>query len=434
MKFYSTNKTTKPTSFKEAVFKGLPEDNGLFMPEIIPVLSADFFENISDYSLTEIAFQVIRPYVTGEIDDASLKTILEETLSFEIPLKKITDNTYSLELFHGPTLAFKDIGARFLARTMSHFLKSEGRKLNVLVATSGDTGSAVANGFYKVPNIEVIILYPSGKISQFQEQQMTTLGENITAIELDGTFDDCQHLVKQAFLDEKLANSKNLTSANSINVARLLPQSIYYFHAYAQLDKTERQNVVFSVPSGNYGNLTAGLLAQKMGLPVKHFIASANANNTVPEYLETGVYKARPSVETISNAMDVGNPSNFARLLDLYGDDWKAMKAAISGYSYSDEETRAAIKKVYQETGYILDPHGAVAYLGLEDYLKDDDNKTGIILETAHPIKFDNSVEPQIGKKLEMPAHLSLTNADKKSIGMKNSFADFKNFLEMLKN
>lgn len=429
MKFYSTRKITKPTHFKDAVFKGLPDDNGLFMPEYIPALPEEFFRDISDLSLPEIGFKVIKPFVENEIDDDALKNILQDTFAFDIPIKHISENKYALELFHGPTLAFKDVGARFLARTMSHFLTQKGKKLQVLVATSGDTGSAVANGFYKVPNIDVIILYPSGKISDFQEQQMTTLGENITAIELDGRFDDCQDLVKKAFLDKSLSNSLNLTSANSINIARLLPQSIYYFYAYAQIEKSKRKNLVFSVPSGNYGNLTAGILAQKMGLPIKHFVAASNANDIVPKYLRTGIYQAKSSVETISNAMDVGNPSNFARLLDLYENDWDKMKKSISGYSFTDSQTRETIKEVYKSTDYVLDPHGAVAYLGLEKYLESNKDDTGVILETADPVKFKNTVEPEIGKNIELPNHLKLTNADKKSIELANNFDDFKNFL-----
>lgn len=432
MKYYSTKGEVTPVSFKEAIFKGLPDDNGLFMPESIPKLSESFFERISEMTLPEIGLEVIQQYTEGEIPTEDLKKIVEDTLAFEIPLKEIKKDVYSLELFHGPTLAFKDVGARFLARSLSYFSASEDKKLTVLVATSGDTGSAVANGFYNVPNIDVVILYPSGKISDFQEQQMTTLGGNITALEIDGTFDDCQKLVKLAFLDKKLSKEKNLTSANSINMARLLPQSIYYFYAFAQLSEEQKKKAVFAVPSGNYGNISAGLLAQKMGLPIAHFLACSNANDTVPKYLETSEYIAKPSVPTISNAMDVGDPSNFVRMLDLFGNSHKQMTEAITGYSFSDDETRATITRVFEETDYVLDPHGAVAYLGLEDYLESNSG-TGIILETAHPVKFASTVEEQIPQKMQIPTHIELTSLEKKSIAMNKDFDSFKNFLEKLK-
>ncbi len=432
MKYYSTKGEVTPVSFKEAIFKGLPDDNGLFMPESISKLSESFFERISEMTLPEIGLEVIQQYTEGEIPTEDLKKIVEDTLAFEIPLKEIKKDVYSLELFHGPTLAFKDVGARFLARSLSYFSASEDRKLTVLVATSGDTGSAVANGFYNVPNIDVVILYPSGKISDFQEQQMTTLGGNITALEIDGTFDDCQKLVKLAFLDKKLSKEKNLTSANSINMARLLPQSIYYFYAFAQLSEEQKKKAVFAVPSGNYGNISAGLLAQKMGLPIAHFLACSNANDTVPKYLETSEYIAKPSVPTISNAMDVGDPSNFVRMLDLFGNSHKQMTEAITGYSFSDDETRATITRVFEETDYVLDPHGAVAYLGLEDYLESNSG-TGIILETAHPVKFASTVEEQIPQKMQIPTHIELTKLEKKSIEMSKDFDSFKNFLENLK-
>ncbi len=432
MKYYSTKGEVTPVSFKEAIFKGLPDDNGLFMPVSIPKLSESFFERISEMTLPEIGLEVIQQYTEGEIPTEDLKKIVEDTLAFEIPLKEIKKDVYSLELFHGPTLAFKDVGARFLARSLSYFSASEDKKLTVLVATSGDTGSAVANGFYNVPNIDVVILYPSGKISDFQEQQMTTLGGNITALEIDGTFDDCQKLVKLAFLDKKLSKEKNLTSANSINMARLLPQSIYYFYAFAQLSEEQKKKAVFAVPSGNYGNISAGLLAQKMGLPIAHFLACSNANDTVPKYLETSEYIAKPSVPTISNAMDVGDPSNFVRMLDLFGNSHKQMTEAITGYSFSDDETRATITRVFEETDYVLDPHGAVAYLGLEDYLESNSG-TGIILETAHPVKFASTVEEQIPQKMQIPTHIELTNLEKKSIAMNKDFDSFKNFLEKLK-
>lgn len=428
MKYYSTKGSVDPVSFQEAIFKGLPEDNGLYMPETIPELPSSFFDEISDYSLPEIGFKVIKPYVGNEISDEDLKRIIDETLSFDIPLVKIKEGAYSLELFHGPTLAFKDVGARFLARALSHFTKKEDKKLTVLVATSGDTGSAVANGFYNVPNIEVVILYPSGKVSDFQEQQMTTLGGNITALEIDGTFDDCQKLVKEAFLDEELRSRLNLTSANSINMARLLPQSVYYFHAFAQLSEAEKKNVVFSIPSGNYGNLSAGLIAQKMGLPIKHFLACSNANDTVPSYLWNGDFKPKPSVSTISNAMDVGNPSNFIRMLDIFDGSHRKMSERVTGYAYTDDATRDIIRKVFALTGYVLDPHGAVGYLGLSDYMSFNEG-TGIVLETAHPVKFKKTVEEELSLTIKIPLHITTTNLAKKSVPLSKELKEFKTFL-----
>lgn len=428
MKYFSTKGEVTPVSFQDAIFKGLPTDNGLFMPEEIPLLPASFFENISNLSLPEIGFRVIHPFVDGEIPDNELNLLLEDTLNFDIPLVKIKEGVYSLELFHGPTLAFKDVGARFLARSLSYFTKQKNRKLTVLVATSGDTGSAVANGFHNVPNIEVIILYPSGKVSSFQEQQMTTLGENITALEVDGTFDDCQKLVKDAFLDRELRSTKNLTSANSINMARLLPQAVYYFYAWAQLSDKEKKNTVFSIPSGNYGNLSAGLIAQQMGLPVKHFLACSNSNDTVPQYLWNGKFEPKPSVTTISNAMDVGNPSNFVRMLHLFRGSHSNMSEYISGYAYTDESTRKTIQQIYALNGYVLDPHGAVGYMGLVDY-QNSHNVTGIVLETAHPVKFNATVEAEIGMKVPLPSHIKLTNLEKKSIPISKDFGDFKDFL-----
>lgn len=430
MKYFSTKGTVEPVSFQEVIFKGLPDDNGLFMPEEIPQLPSSFFDGISELTLPEIGFEVIRPFVDGEIPDEQLKVILEDTLSFDIPLVKIKDGVYSLELFHGPTLAFKDVGARFLARSLSYFTKQQEKKLTVLVATSGDTGSAVANGFYNVPNIEVIILYPSGKVSAFQEQQMTTLGGNITALEVEGTFDDCQKLVKDAFLDEELRSTKNLTSANSINMARLLPQAVYYFYAWAQLSDEEKKNAVFSIPSGNYGNLSAGLIAQHMGLPIKHFLACSNANDTVPHYLWNGKFEPKPSVATISNAMDVGNPSNFVRMLHLFGGSHSKMTNRITGFAYTDESTRKTIQQTYALTGYVLDPHGAVGYMGLVDY-QNSNKGTGIVLETAHPVKFNQTVEEEIGINIPLPTHVESTNFEKKSISFSKDFDHFKQFLKI---
>ena len=427
MQYYSTNKKAKKVSFKEAVVKGLADDKGLYFPEEIPQLPQSFFDEIEQYKVHEIAYRFLKPYAGDDLSDNELIDLLQDALNFDIPLVKVKDNIYSLELFHGPTLAFKDVGARVMARFLSKFAAQD-NKVTILVATSGDTGSAVANGFLGVPGIDVVVLYPKGMVSEIQEKQFTTLGKNITALEVNGTFDDCQRMVKEAFADKELNEKMQLSSANSINVARFLPQAVYYFYAYAQLaDKTKP--VAISVPSGNYGNLTAGLIAKKSGLPVHHFIASANINDVVPEYLEKGIFTPRPSVATISNAMDVGNPSNFARILELYGHDWHKIKAEISGYSFSDDETRKTIRKVYDEQGYILDPHGAVAYLGLNEYLKNDEVQ-GIFLETAHPAKFFDTVQKEISGTLEIPQRLKASlEKEKKSIEIGNSLEDLKGFL-----
>ncbi len=429
MNYYSTNHQVNPANFEEAIFRGLPADNGLYMPERIPSLSSSFISSLPTMSLPEMGYEILKLFVDGEIPNDALKLIIEDTLSFDIPLSEIKGGVYALELFHGPTLAFKDVGARFLARCLSYFTRKNEKQLTVLVATSGDTGSAVANGFYNIPGVNVIILYPKGKVSGFQEQQMTTLGGNITALEIDGTFDDCQYLVKQAFLDDELRVDRNLTSANSINMARLLPQSIYYFYAWSRLSEIEKEEVVFAIPSGNYGNLAAGLIAHKMGLPVKHFLACSNANDTVPMYLWNGKFEPKPSIATISNAMDVGNPSNFVRMLDLFDQSYQKMIGKINGYAYTDESTRDTIQKTYGLSGYILDPHGAVGYLGLMDYYKKNTG-TGIVLETAHPIKFRETVEEQIKTKVPMPEHVSLTNLEKKSITFSKNFEDFKIYLQ----
>ena len=427
MNYYSTNKRSSKVSFKQAVIKGLADDKGLYFPEEIPLLPKSFFEEIDTYSIDEIAYQFLKPYVGNDLPNNELSDLLSEALNFDIPLVPVYDELYSLELFHGPTLAFKDVGARVMARFLSKFAAQD-NKVTVLVATSGDTGSAVANGFLNVPGIDVVVLYPQGMVSEIQEKQFTTLGNNITALEVQGTFDDCQRMVKQAFADKELNKKMQLSSANSINVARFLPQAVYYFYAYAQI-KDKTKPVVVSVPSGNYGNLTAGLIAKKSGLPIKHFIASANINDVVPEYLEKGVFTPRPSVATISNAMDVGNPSNFARILELYNHDWKKITADISGFSFTDDETRQAIKLVYNQYGYILDPHGAVAYLGLNEYLKQNQAQ-GIFLETAHPAKFYDTVRQVIPDGLQIPENLKQSLAkSKKSIVIGNSFGDLKEFL-----
>ncbi|MEQ8242873.1 threonine synthase [Fulvivirga sp.] len=424
MKFYSTKRSVEPVSFKEAVIKGLPEDNGLFMPEYIPQLSEEFFANLNKKSIHEIGLEVALPFVGDDISKSDLEQIVTETLNFDIPVVKVEDNIYSLELFHGPTCAFKDVGARFLARCLSQF---SDEKVTVLVATSGDTGSAVANGFLGVPNVDVIILYPKGKVSHLQEQQLTTLGQNITALEVDGTFDDCQALVKTAFLDKELNKSIKLTSANSINIARLIPQSFYYFWAMKQLPSD--QKIVFSVPSGNYGNLTAGLLAKAMGLGIKGFVASSNANDIVPQYLNENIYKPRPSQQTISNAMDVGNPSNFGRMTELYKQSWDDITKDITGYSFYDGETKAAMKKVFDEKGYVLDPHGAVGYLGLKKYLKQNDY-LGVFLETAHPAKFLDTVNEVIGE-IEIPERLeAYLHKTKVSIPIDNDYEVLKTILK----
>lgn len=429
MEYYSTKNKLNRASFEKAVRKGLPSDDGLFMPEIIAKLPDAFFKELPGMSLAEIGLRTLHPFVGGEIDDESLIALVEEAFSFETPLTKVTDDTYALELYHGPTLAFKDIGARFMARSLSYFNKQHSQEVTVLVATSGDTGSAVANGFLGVKNVNVVILYPKGKVSEFQEKQMTTLGENIHAIEVDGNFDDCQALVKKAFLDDKLTSEFGLTSANSINVARFLPQMIYYFYAVGQLRKAGKP-IVFSVPSGNYGNLTAGLFAQRMGLEVNRFVASTNSNSIVPDFLASGLYETRQSVSTISNAMDVGAPSNFARMADLFHGHIEEFRSDLAGYYYTDDQTTDGLKELYSQYGYIADPHGAVGYLGLKAYREEhpQDDFTGIFLETAHPIKFKEVVEPTLGIKLDIPESLQeALKKDKKTTQCSTEYGDFKN-------
>lgn len=430
MKYYSTNKRSAEVSLQEAVVKGLAPDNGLYMPENIAKLPADFFNTIDKLSFQEMSFQVARAFFGEDIDDQTLREIVFDTLAFETPIVEVEKGIYSLELFHGPTLAFKDVGGRFMARLLEYFVKKQGqKKVNVLVATSGDTGSAVANGFLGVEGIHVYVLYPKGKVSNIQECQFTTLGQNITALEVDGTFDDCQALVKTAFLDEDLNKVLNLTSANSINVARFLPQAFYYFNAYAQLKKSGKaQNVVFSVPSGNFGNLTAGLIAKAMGLPVKRFIAANNSNDIFYQYLKTGEYAPRSSVQTIANAMDVGNPSNFVRILDLYKHSHKAITTEISGYTYNDEQIRETVKKTFADTKYLLDPHGACGFQALKDGLQA--GETGVFLETAHPAKFLERVESIISSKVEIPVKLkAFMEGKKKSIALDKTFDSFKALL-----
>ncbi len=428
MKLYSTNSPENYVSLKEAVIKGLPDDNGLFMPKSITELPLGFINNLSKYSFSELAFEIAKHLIQDSIPLPNLESIINQAVNFPAPVVQLDHNFHILELFHGPSLAFKDFGARFMAHTMSYFNKDEDKELVILVATSGDTGGAVAAGFYDTPGIKVVILYPSGKVSDLQEKQLTTLGKNISALEINGTFDDCQALVKKAFLDQDLNKGIRLSSANSINIARLIPQSFYYFEAFKQVDATRK--VVFTVPSGNFGNITAGLLAKKMGLPIDHFIAATNINDIVPQYLKTGDYKPKPSIATISNAMDVGNPSNFARMLDLYGSTWNNLKNDISGYSYTDDQTAKAIKTVFDTYNYTIDPHGAVGYLAFEEYLKANPNKLGIILETAHPSKFINIVEPAINTSVNIPERLAvLASKEKQAILLEKDYTPFKDWL-----
>lgn len=431
MNYYSTNGTAPMADLKKAVVKGLAEDRGLYMPEHIKTLPQAFFDNIQDMSFRDIAYNVAAAFFGEDVDGDALQDIVYDTLSFDCPVVKVTDNIYSLELFHGPTLAFKDVGARFMARLLQYFLRRSGNdeQVNVLVATSGDTGSAVANGFLGVEGIHVYVLYPKGKVSPIQECQFTTLGHNITAIEVDGVFDDCQALVKSAFMDAELNEHMRLTSANSINVARFLPQAFYYFNAYAQLRRLGKAaDMVVCVPSGNFGNICAGLFAKRMGLPIKHFIAANNANDVFYQYLQTGIYTPQPSIQTIANAMDVGDPSNFARIYDLYGKDWKAIRTDISGATYTDEQIADTMRQVFKTTGYVCDPHGACGFRALSERLRD--GETGVFLETAHPAKFKQTVDSILGSDIEIPAKLqAFMNGKKQSVAMSSDFKAFKQFL-----
>jgi threonine synthase len=428
----STNNKNIRISFKDAVIKGIAEDGGLFMPVSIPRLSSDFYDSMSSKSFVDIAYYVSKELLQDEISLKDLKKVIDHSITFDAPLTQLDQFKYVLELYHGPTLAFKDFGSRFMANI---FALLRGKKeITILVATSGDTGSAVANGFLNVDGIKVVLLYPAGKVSKIQEQQLTTLDGNITSVEVDGNFDDCQRLVKQAFADKQLNETLNLSSANSINIARLIPQSFYYFYAYAQLEKLHDgslNDLVISVPSGNFGNLTAGLIAYQMGLPVNNFIAAVNSNDVFPNYLFSGYYRAKPSIRTISNAMDVGNPSNFARLTHLFNNDFSAIKSLIKSYSFSDDETRDAIKEVYEKYNYIIDPHGAVGYLGLKKYENENIEKSfGIILETAHPAKFKDTVDDVLEIDLPLPEELaSCLNKGKHSILMSNNFNELKKYL-----
>ena len=402
MRYFSTSHQSPKVDFKQATLNGQAPDKGLYFPERIPEVSKELIENIEQYSNEEIAYQVMQPYVGDSIPGDELRRIVSETINFEIPLVPVTDDIFSLELYHGPTLAFKDVGARFMSRCLGYFVKGQQQKVIVLVATSGDTGGAVANGFYEVDGIEVVILYPSGKVSAVQEKQLTTLGKNIHALEVDGTFDDCQQMVKEAFMDKGLNEKLFLTSANSINVARWLPQQLYYFFAYKQWANKNNPPVI-AVPSGNFGNICAGLLAHISGLPVQHFIAACNANDVVPQFMQTERYDPKKAVATISNAMDVGNPSNFVRILQIFHHQFKALQNVLSSYSITDDETKATLKYVYEAHNYLLDPHGAVGFLALQHYLQTHPNQKGIVLETAHPVKFYDVVEPVTGQPVPIP-------------------------------
>jgi threonine synthase len=432
MKYYSTNNPNHIVSLREAVFKGLAPDKGLYMPQSIPQLPSKFIEKLTAISHDEIATTISSALFGEDIPADDLQQITLESLNFPVPLVQIDKNVFSLELYHGPTMAFKDVGARFMARTLAYFTKNHASEIHVLVATSGDTGSAVANGFLAVKGIKVHILYPKGLVSTLQERQFTTLNQNITAIEVEGTFDDCQHLVKEAFTDAEINDTLSLTSANSINLARLLPQSIYYFFAVSQLGTTIDPPVI-CVPSGNFGNITAGLIAKRMGLPVKKFIAATNVNDIFPQYLTTGNYNPRPSVSTIANAMDVGDPSNFVRILELYNKSLDALKTDVEGFSYTDNELSEGINHLYKSTGYLPDPHGAAGYLGLIDHMKSNPSDRGIFLETAHPAKFHETVEAITGDRVEIPERLkNFLSMEKKVIQISSDYNDFKKYLQGL--
>lgn len=429
MHYYSLSNPNETTNFAQAVVNGIAPDRGLYFPSEIPRLPASFFDKIEEMNVHEMALTAIQAFVGDEIPKEELERIVKTTLDFEFPVVAVEDQIGSLELFHGPTLAFKDVGARFMAQCLGYFNKQNStQKVTVLVATSGDTGGAVANGFLGVEGIEVVILYPKGKVSKVQEQQLTTLGQNITALEVDGVFDDCQDMVKTAFLDSEITNQRTLTSANSINVARWLPQMLYYFLAYRQL-KHKNKPLVVAVPSGNFGNICAGMIAQQMGLPIDHFVAATNVNDAVPAYLESGNYQAVKTTPTISNAMDVGDPSNFVRIQKIYGNDFENLSQHLSGYRFTDEETRTAMQHIHSSSGYVADPHGAVGYLGLKKYLENHPDKYGIFLETAHPVKFLTTVEETLGTKVELPQRIQdLLEKEKQSTPISN-YEDLKRFL-----
>ncbi len=431
MKYYSTNNKQNLVSFENAVMSGLANDGGLYMPETIPKFEKKFFNSIEKFSFQEIALHAAERFVDNEITDSDLINIISTAVNFPAPLVRLNDNLSILELFHGPTLAFKDFGARFMAKVMEHFVKKKNIELNILVATSGDTGSAVAYGFYDTPGINVFILYPKGKVSVIQEQQLTTLDKNITALEIDGTFDDCQRLVKAAFVDMEISVRKNLSSANSINIARLIPQSFYYIEAYKQLENKSKETII-SVPSGNLGNLTAGLIAKKMGLPISKFIGAANNNKVFPEYIKSGEFIPQPSVQTLSNAMDVGNPSNLVRIMELYSNSISRIQNEIYSESFDDNATRYGIKEMHDKFGYIIDPHGAVGYLALQSYVgkKNITDYNGIVLETAHPGKFKDVIEEELKINVEIPHRLAVClTKQKKSISLSKNYNEFKEFI-----
>jgi threonine synthase len=429
MYYRSLNGKSKKVNFETAVKNGLAKDGGLYFPENIKPLDSNFIKNIGNYSNFEIGYKVIKQFIGESINKNDLKEILSKTIDFNFPVVKLEKNIYSLELFHGPTLAFKDVGARFMANCLGYFNKNKSKLNTVLVATSGDTGAAVANGFYKVEGINVVILYPKNKVSEIQERQLTTNKNNITALRVNGSFDDCQKIVKKAFIDKEINKKFNLTSANSINVARWLPQSLYYFFAYKELQK---ENLVFSVPSGNFGNICAGLIAEKLGLPIKHFIASTNINDTIPRYFKSQVFDPKPTIQTVSNAMDVSSPSNFVRIQEMF-QNFKNLSKIMSSYSFDDIETLKMVKNVYEDKNYVLDPHGAIGYLGLKKYLSINPEKIGIFLETAHPIKFSKDVEKVIKIKLDIPEEINkILLKEKKYIDI-DDYSDFKEKMYVLK-
>lgn len=425
MKYYSLNHKAPNSTFENAVRKGLAPDRGLYFPEKIQPLPKSFFDNFDQLSNNDIAFEAIKQFIGDEIPAEKLNQIIEETLNFDFPVVQLEESISTLELFHGPTMAFKDVGARFMARCLGYFNAHNDKEVTVLVATSGDTGGAVANGFLGVKGVNVVILYPSKKVSHVQEQQLTTMGQNITALEVDGTFDDCQDMVKKAFLDQDLIQNIDLTSANSINVARWLPQMFYFLFAYKQL-KSHQKPVVFSVPSGNFGNICAGMVAQRLGFPFHHFIAANNSNDVVTRYIKTENYAPLPSIQTISNAMDVGNPSNFVRIQALYNNDFNRLKSNLSGFSFTDQETRTAIDSIYKSTGYIVDPHGAVGYLGCQSYLKDNPSSNMVFLETAHPTKFLDVVQPIVSESIELPPQIKAVLDRQKNATYITSYNEFK--------
>jgi len=428
MKYYSLNNHDIKTSFKEAAITGIAQDKGLYFPDSIPQLDADFITNLENYSHEEIAYRAIAPFVGDEIPEEKLRQIVAETLSFPFPIVPVEEDVYALELFHGPTMAFKDVGARFMSRCLNYFTQGEDKKITILVATSGDTGGAVASGFLGVENINVVILYPSGKVSDVQEKQLTTLGQNIKALEVSGNFDDCQDMVKKAFLDDELKDV-SLTSANSINIARWLPQMFYYFFAYAAL-KAQGKPVVVSVPSGNFGNICAGLMAKKIGLPISHFVASTNANDTVPRFMDSQEYMPKQTVETLSNAMDVSNPSNFVRILELFGQKFSALDNELTSYPFNDEETITALQKVYTEDEYLCDPHGAVGYLGLKKYMDANPGYTGVFLETAHPVKFADSITQNLDIEIAIPEQIQSVLHGEKVAQKISSYEELKDLLK----